>query len=55
MSERLLAPLKVKDRLPWKLDADGEPLWLPVVEVLSSIGYLIERPDGTTETLTDSE
>src|SRR5439155_15700766 len=30
----LLAPLAVGDRLPWKLDREGEPQWLVVVEVM---------------------
>jgi hypothetical protein len=51
----LLAPLAVGDRLPWKLDHEGEPQWLVVVDVLSSTSYLVRYPDGSTETLVDSE
>ena len=29
---KLLAPLAVGDQLPWKLDRDGQPRWLIVVE-----------------------
>jgi hypothetical protein len=32
----LLAPLDRGDRLPWRLDGNGEPLWLIVAEVISS-------------------
>jgi hypothetical protein len=53
--ERLLAPLLVGDRLPWKLDRHGEPLWLTVIEVASDTSYLVRYPDGTTELLVDSE
>ena len=51
----LLAALSVGNRLPWKLDHDSEPQWLVVVDVLSSTSYLVRYPDGTTETLVDSE
>jgi hypothetical protein len=51
----LLAPLSVGGRLPWKLDHDGEPQWLVVVDVLGSTSYLVRYPDGSTETLVDSE
>jgi hypothetical protein len=51
----LLAPLAVDDRLPWKLDHEGEPQWLVVVNVLSSTSYLVRYPDGSIETLVDSE
>lgn len=51
----LLAPLQVGERLPWKLNADGEPQWLTVIEVVSSTSYLVEYPDGRTELLTDAE
>ena len=51
----LLAPLAVGDRLPWKLDHEGEPQWLVVVDVLSSTSYLVRYPDGSTETFVDSE
>jgi hypothetical protein len=50
-----LAPLKVGDRLPWKLDRDGEPQWLTVIEVVSSVSYVVRYPDGTSEFLVDSE
>lgn len=53
--ERLLAPLHVGDRLPWKLDRHGEPLWLTVIEVASDTSYVVRYPDGTTELLVDSE
>jgi hypothetical protein len=51
----LLAPLNVGDRLPWKLDRQGEPQWLTVIEVVSDVSYVIRYPDGTTELLVDSE
>jgi len=51
----LLAPLKIGDRLPWKLDSNGEPQWLTVIAVVSSTSYIVRYPDGTTETLVDSE
>jgi len=50
-----LPTLAVGDRLPWKLDSDGEPQWLVVVEVLSSTSYLVRYPDGSMQTLVDSE
>ncbi len=52
---KLVAPLAVGDRLPWKLDREGQPLWLVVVEVLSPTSYLVQYPDGKTEILVDSE
>jgi hypothetical protein len=52
---QLLAPLNAGDKLPWRLDRDGEPQWLTVVEVLSDTGYVVRYPDGSLETLTDSE
>lgn len=52
---RLLAPLKVGDKLPWRLGADGEPQWMTVIEVLSDVSYLVAYPDGITELLVDSE
>jgi len=52
---RLLAPLDVGDRLPWKLDRNREPQWLTVIEVVSDVSYMIRYPDGTTELLVDSE
>lgn len=51
----LLAPLKVGDKLPWRLGADGELQWLTVIEVVSDVTYLVRYPDGTTELLVDSE
>jgi hypothetical protein len=51
----LLAPLEVGDRLPWKLDRDGEPQWLTVIGVVSSVSYVVRYPDGTNEFLVDSE
>lgn len=51
---RLLAPLHLGDRLPWKLDRHGEPQWLTVIEVVSDVSYMIRYPDGTTELLVDS-
>jgi hypothetical protein len=51
----LLPPLAVGDRLPLKLDREGEPQWLVVVDVLSSTSYLVRYPDGSIETLVDSE
>jgi hypothetical protein len=52
---KLLSPLKIGDQLPWKLDRNGEPQWLTVIEVLSDTSYLVRYPDGAVETLTDSE
>jgi hypothetical protein len=52
---KLLAPLAVGDQLPWKLDRDGQPQWLIVVEVINSTSYLVRYPDGKTEILVDSE
>jgi len=52
---KLLAPLHVGDQLPWKLDEDGEPQWLTVTSVLTKTSYAVRYPDGTVETLTDSE
>jgi hypothetical protein len=52
---KLLAPLAVGDRLPWKLDWGGRPRWLVVVEVISATSYLVQYPDGKTEILVDSE
>lgn len=52
---KLLAPLAVGDRLPWKLDREGRPRWLVVVEVISATSYLVQYPDGKTEILVDSE
>jgi hypothetical protein len=52
---RLLAPLVVGDKLPWRLDADGEPHWLTVIDVVSEVSYLVRYPDGTIQLLVDSE
>ena len=52
---RTLAPLKVGDKLPWRLGTDGEPQWLTVIEVVSDVSYLVRYPDGTIELLADSE
>jgi len=51
----MLAPLKVGDRLPWKLDSHGTPLWLTVREVIGDGLYAVEYPDGSRETIHDSE
>ena len=50
-----LAQLEVGDRLPWKLNRDGELLWLIVAAVISSTSYLVRYPDGSTQVLTDSD
>jgi hypothetical protein len=52
---RLLAPLRVGDQIPWRLDSNGEPQWLTVIEVVSTVSYVVCYPDGTTEMLVDSE
>ena len=52
---RLLAPLTVGDRLPWKLDHEGEPQWLFVVDVLSPTSYVVRYPDDSFGALVDSE
>jgi hypothetical protein len=52
---RLLAPLAVGDRLPWRLARDGEPQWLIVIEVIDDSSYRVRYPDGTTRILVDSE
>jgi hypothetical protein len=52
---KLLAPLAVGERLPWKLDGKGQSLWLVVVEVISPTSFLVQYPDGKTEILVDSE
>lgn len=51
----LLAPLEVGDRLPWKLERDGEPQWLTVIDIASDTSYIVRYPDGATELLVDSE
>ncbi len=33
---RVLAPLKIGDQIPWKLDRNGDPQWLTVIEVISA-------------------
>jgi len=52
---RLLAPLKVGDKLPWRLGVDRDPQWLTVIEVVSDVSYLVRYPDGTIELLVDSK
>lgn len=52
---RLLAPLKVGDKLPWQLDSNGEQRWLTVIEVVDSVTYVARYPDGTIAALVDSE
>jgi hypothetical protein len=51
----LLAPLAVGDRLPWKLDHEGEPHWLVVIDVLSPTSYVVRYPGGSIGALVDSE
>lgn len=51
----LLARLERGDRIPWKLDSSGEPQWLTVTEVIDETTYEVRYPDGTVETLADSE
>jgi hypothetical protein len=41
---KLLAPLAVGDRLPWKLDREGRPQWLVVVDVISATSYVVQYP-----------
>ena len=50
-----LAQLKVGDQLPWRRDVAGAPQWLTVVEVVSETAYVVRYPDGTLETIVDSE
>ena len=38
---RLLTLLNVGDELPWRLDADGEPQWLTVIEVTSDVSDVV--------------
>jgi len=45
---KLLAPLSVGDRLPWKIDRDGEPQWVVVIEAITPRSYLVRYPDGGT-------
>jgi hypothetical protein len=52
---RLLAPLRVGDQIPWRLDSNGEPQWLTVIEVVNSVTYIVRYPDGTIGALVDSE
>jgi hypothetical protein len=49
-----LAPLTVGDRLPWRLDEDGKPMWLTISEVLGPAHYAVRYPDGHVVVLTDS-
>lgn len=51
----LLAPLKIGDQIPWKLDRNGDPQWLTVTEIISDTSYAVRYPNGKIETLTDSE
>ncbi len=51
----LLAPLKRGDQIPWKLDGSSEPQWLTVTGVIDATSYEVRLPDGTVETLADSE
>jgi hypothetical protein len=51
----LLAPLEIGDQIPWKLDRNGDPQWLTVIEVVSDTSYVVRFPDGSVDTLTDSE
>jgi hypothetical protein len=50
----LLAPLAVGDELPWKLNREGQPQWLVVIEVIGSDRYVVQYPDGATELVVDS-
>ncbi len=54
-TRRLLAPLAVGDRLPWRLAPDGEPQWLIVIEVIDDSSYRVRYPDGASRILVDSE
>jgi hypothetical protein len=49
-----LLPLRWRSAA-WKLDRDGLPQWLIVVEVIDPTSYLVRYPDGKTEILVDSE
>jgi hypothetical protein len=51
----LLSPLEIGNQIPWKLDHNGEALWLTVTAVLGPGSYAVRYPDGSTGTLTDSE
>ncbi len=51
----LLAPLRVGDRLPWKLDRSGEPQWLTVIAITGAGEYVVRYPSGKTETLRDAD
>jgi hypothetical protein len=53
--EPFLALLEVGDQLPWRVDASSELQWLTVIDVLTDSSYRVRFPDGTVETLTDSE
>ena len=50
-----MAQLDVGDRIPCQLDAEGEPQWLTVVEVLGIGAYFVRFPDGSMLELHDSE
>ena len=50
-----LAALEIGDRVPWKLDASGEPQWLTVVAVEGPGIYLVRDPSGNVERLSDSQ
>jgi len=50
-----LAALEPGDTIPWRLDSKGEPQWLTVVCVVSESTYVVRYPDGTLETLVDSD
>ena len=50
-----LAPLRIGDQIPWKLDETGEPQWLTVIAIESPGVYLVRDPSGNIERLRDSE
>jgi hypothetical protein len=50
-----LAPLSVGDRLPWKIDEEGEPQWVVIIGAITPRSYLVRYPDRRTEILVDSE
>jgi hypothetical protein len=45
----------VGDRLPWKIDEDGEPQWVVIIGAITPRSYLVRYPDRRTEILVDSE
>jgi hypothetical protein len=51
----LLAPLRVGDRLPWKLNQSGELQWLTVIAITGAGEYVVRYPSGKTETLRDAD